>query len=84
MLFERPIDPPQDDSFWECDICGARASDTHEEPCNELVHEEHAEDLRLEEMAETVICPRCTEAYTADGCPCGHIEPDPFPCGATP
>jgi hypothetical protein len=77
MLFERPIDPPQDGGYSTCDVCGARSSDSHEESCDERAHEEHEEDLRLEGLALTVICPECTETYTAEGCPCGHIEPDP-------
>lgn len=76
MLYARPLDPP-DEGEPPCPVCGAH----YLEPCDEYLHEVDEETEALAGLGVGVVCPECDETYDADGCPCGHVEPDPNPLG---
>lgn len=70
-----PACGPDYDEHEECGVCGAREY----EPCDEWAHDIH-DWVRTGKWAP-VVCGRCGEAYDSEGCPCGHVEPDPEPHG---
>jgi hypothetical protein len=85
VFYERPIDPPQEPDFDECEVCGAISCHEYQEPCHEEAHEYHAEEMRKRDeanaLSEALCCEICCELYDSNGCECGHVEPDPNPFG---